>query len=86
MLGVGAGVALVGILIISAALLWTLQRVFTGDLRGKARDFTDVRRHEAAAIALLLVASLGIGLAPRPLLSVITACSLALRKCRPLRG
>ena len=64
-------IALLGILVISAVLLWTLQRVFTGELRGLARDFTDVRAHEAISIGLLLVLSLGIGLAPRPLLAVV---------------
>ena len=73
--GIGAApvtaIALLGILVISAALLWTLQRVFTGDLRGRARQFTDLRTHEALAIGLLLVLSLAIGVAPRPLLSMI---------------
>ncbi len=64
-------VALLGILLISGVFLWTLQRVFTGEERGRSRDFTDVRPHEAWAIAPLLVLSLAIGLAPRPLLDVI---------------
>ena len=73
--GIGAApvtaIALLGILVISAALLWTLQRLFTGELRGRARAFTDVRAHEGIAIGLLLVLSLGIGVAPRPVLDVI---------------
>ena len=64
-------IALLGILAISAVLLWTLQRVFTGDLRDRARQFTDIRAHEGIAIGLLLVLSLVIGLAPRPVLDVI---------------
>jgi NADH-quinone oxidoreductase subunit M len=64
-------VALLGILLISGVFLWTLQRVFTGEERGRSRDFADVRTHEAWAIAPLLVLSLAIGLSPRPLLDVI---------------
>ena len=63
--------ALIGILIISAVFLWTLQRVFTGETRGRSRSFTDLRSHEAWAVGPLLVLSLVIGLAPRPLLDVI---------------
>lgn len=66
-----AAVALLGILLISGVFLWTLQRVFTGETRGAAVGFTDLRRHEAWAIAPLLVLSLAIGVAPRPLLDVI---------------
>ncbi len=64
-------VALLGILLISGVFLWTLQRVFTGEERGRSADFGDVRPHEAWAIAPLLVLSLAIGLSPRPLLDVI---------------
>ena len=64
-------VALLGILLISGVFLWTIQRVFTGETRGRAEGFTDVRPHEAWAIAPLLVLSLAIGVAPRPLLDVI---------------
>ena len=66
-----SAVALLGVLLISGVLLWTLQRVFTGETRGRAVGFTDVRTHEGWAIAPLLVLSLAIGLAPRPLLDVI---------------
>jgi NADH-quinone oxidoreductase subunit M len=72
-----AAVALLGILVISAALLWTLQRVFTGEERGRSRGFTDVRPHEAWAIAPLLVMSFVIGVAPRPLLDVIEPAASA---------
>jgi NADH-quinone oxidoreductase subunit M len=64
-------VALLGILVISGVFLWTLQRVFTGETRGRARGFADVRPHESWAIAPLLALSLAIGVAPRPLLDVI---------------
>ena len=69
--------ALLGILVISAVFLWTLQRVFTGQTRARARDFTDLRSHEAWAVGPLLVLSLVIGLAPRPLLDVIEPAARA---------
>ncbi len=66
-----SAVALLGVLLVSAALLWTLQRVFTGEAPERVVGVTDMRVHEAWAIAPLLVLSLAIGLAPRPLLDVI---------------
>ena len=45
--------------------------MFTGEERGRSTGFTDLRPHEAWAIAPLLVLSLAIGVAPRPLLDVI---------------
>ncbi len=72
-----SAVALLGILIIAGVLLWTFQRLFTGETRGKAVGFTDVRPHEAWAVAPLLVLSLVIGLVPRPLLDVIEPAATA---------
>ncbi len=66
-----AAVALLGILLISAVLLWTLQRVFTGDEGPRSSVFADLRPQETWAIAPLLALSIAIGLAPRPLLDVI---------------
>ncbi len=72
-----SAVALLGILVIAGVLLWTLQRVFTGETRGRSAGFTDVRAHELWAVAPLLVLSLVIGLAPRPLLDVIEPAATA---------
>ncbi|MEO5610560.1 MAG: NADH-quinone oxidoreductase subunit M [Ornithinibacter sp.] len=72
-----SAVALLGILIIAGVLLWTFQRIFTGQTRGRTRDFTDIRAHEAWAIAPLLLLSLLIGLVPRPLLDVIEPAATA---------
>ncbi len=66
-----SAVGLLGILLVAAVLLWTLQRVFTGDLGPSSRGFTDVRGPELWAVAPLLVLSLVIGLVPRPLLDVV---------------
>ncbi len=66
-----SALALLGILVIAGVLLWTLQRIFTGETRGRSAGFTDMRAHELWAVAPLLGLSLAIGLAPRPLLDVI---------------
>ena len=70
-------VALVGILLVSGVLLWTLQRVFTGPTRDRAVGFADVRAHELWAITPLLVLSVVIGVAPRWLLDVIEGAARA---------
>jgi NADH-quinone oxidoreductase subunit M len=70
-------VALLGILLISAVFLWTLQRVFTGETRGPARGFADVRAHELWSIGPLLLLSAFVGLVPRPLLDVIEPAAQA---------
>jgi NADH-quinone oxidoreductase subunit M len=64
-------VALVGILVTAALFLRALQRMFTGHTRGSATGFHDVRPSEVWAVAPLLLLSLFIGIAPRPLLDVI---------------
>ncbi|MGW3606285.1 complex I subunit 4 family protein [Micromonospora sp. NPDC005161] len=64
-------VALLGILITAALFLRALQRVFTGETRGKSIGFTDLRAGERWSIGPLLLLSLVIGVLPRPLLQVI---------------
>ena len=64
-------VALLGIIVTAALFLRALQRIFTGQTRGSALGFADLRRSEVWSIGLLLLLSLGIGVMPRPLLNVI---------------
>ncbi|MEV4201970.1 complex I subunit 4 family protein [Micromonospora globbae] len=64
-------VALLGILITAALFLRALQRVFTGEIRGKSVGFADLRAGERWSIGPLLLLSLLIGVLPRPLLDVI---------------
>ncbi|MEP6629335.1 MAG: NADH-quinone oxidoreductase subunit M [Lapillicoccus sp.] len=64
-------VALLGILITAALFLRALQRVFTGELIGKAVGFADLRGREVGATGTLLALSLLIGVYPAPLLAVI---------------
>jgi NADH-quinone oxidoreductase subunit M len=64
-------VALLGILITAALFLRALQRVFTGETRGRSTGFADLRAAELWSAGPLLVLSLAIGVLPRPLLAVI---------------
>ena len=64
-------VALVGILLTAALFLRALQRIFTGETRGRSGGFADLRPAEIWSVGPLLLLSLLIGLLPRPLLGVI---------------
>ena len=64
-------VALVGILITAALFLRALQRIFTGETRGRSAGFSDLRPAEIWSVGPLLLLSLLIGVLPRPLLAVI---------------
>jgi NADH-quinone oxidoreductase subunit M len=64
-------VALLGILITAALFLRALQRVFTGETRGRSTGFADLRAAELWSVGPLLLLSLAIGVLPRPLLDVI---------------
>ncbi len=80
---VATALALTGILITAALLLWTLQRVFLGPLRipdapGAAQPFPDLRPGETLAVLPLLLLALVIGVAPRFLLGVIEPAATTL--------
>jgi NADH-quinone oxidoreductase subunit M len=70
-------VAVLGVLITAALLLWALQRVFLGETPATLRAVPDVRGHELAATAPLLAVALAIGVFPRFLLDVIEPASRA---------
>lgn len=64
-------VALVGILVTAALFLRALQRIFTGETRGRSTGFADLRPTEVWSVGPLLALSLLIGVLPRPLLDLI---------------
>jgi len=64
-------IALLGILVTAALFLRALQRIFTGETRGRSVGFADLRASEVWSVGPLLVLSLVIGVLPRPLLDVI---------------
>jgi NADH-quinone oxidoreductase subunit M len=70
-------VAVLGVLITAALLLWALQRVFLGEAPAGLRTVPDLRGHELAATAPLLAAALVIGVFPRFLLDLIEPASRA---------
>ncbi len=70
-------VAVVGIVLTAALFLRALQRIFTGDTRGRSVGFDDVRPTETWSIVPLLLLSLIIGVLPRPLLAVIEPAAAA---------
>ncbi|GMA41915.1 complex I subunit 4 family protein [Mobilicoccus caccae] len=64
-------IALPGILLTAALFLRALQRLFTGPVQGRSESLADLRPAELWSVGGLLALSLGIGLLPGPLLSVI---------------
>jgi NADH-quinone oxidoreductase subunit M len=70
-------IAVLGVLITAALLLLALQRVFLGETPAALRGIPDLRGHELAATAPLLLAALVIGVIPRFLLDVIEPASRA---------
>ena len=68
---VATATALLGILVTAGLFLWALQRVLLGEQPTSGEAFADLRRHESAAIAPLLLLSVVIGVLPRWLLDVI---------------
>ncbi len=75
---VATALALLGIVITAALLLWALRRVFLGRPRGDGAPVADVGGAEAVSVAALLVATLAIGVFPRFLLAVIEPTSVTL--------
>lgn len=57
-------IAVVGIVVTAAFILWTLQRVFLGPLNEKYKDFPDVTGREIATMAPLAFLCVLLGVAP----------------------
>lgn len=74
---VPTAVALLGILLTSGIMLWSIQRVLLGRPRDETAAFPDLRSNETAALAALLILSLVIGVLPRWLLDVIEPAARA---------
>ena len=70
-------IAVLGILLTAALFLRALQRLLTGETRGNARDFPDMRPHETWSIVPLLVLVVVIGILPGPLLAVVEPAAAA---------
>ena len=72
-------IAVLGIVITAAFLLWTLQRVFLGPLNEKYKDFPDVTFREVFTMAPLAILCVVFGVAPMLLLGHMDATLEALR-------
>jgi NADH-quinone oxidoreductase subunit M len=68
---VPTAIAFLGVLITAALFLWALQRLFLGPSSGEWQQMADLRPHELAACAPLLILATAIGVFPRFLLDVI---------------
>ncbi len=66
-----ASLAVIGIVITAAFILWTLQRVFLGPLNEKYKDFPDADRRELFTMIPLAFLCLLFGVAPALLLNTI---------------
>ncbi|MFT7461741.1 MAG: NADH-quinone oxidoreductase subunit M [Pseudohongiellaceae bacterium] len=71
--------AVIGIVITAAFLLWTLQRVFLGPLNEKYKDFPDITAREVFTTAPLAILCILFGVAPMLLLGHMDATLEALR-------
>lgn len=66
-----SAVALLGIIVIAAALLRTFQRLFTGPLGEHCTGFDDLSARETASVAVLMGLALIIGIVPGPLIGLV---------------
>ncbi len=63
-----ASLAVIGIVVTAAFLLWTLQRVFLGPLNEKYKDFPDINKREVFTIVPLAILCVLLGVVPQLLL------------------
>ncbi len=68
-----AALAVLGIILAAAYLLWTIQRIFLGPLNERWKDMEDVNLLEVASLAPLMLLTLIVGCYPAPLTSTIDA-------------
>ena len=67
-----AGIAITGIVITAAYILWTIQRMFLGPLKEEYRKFPDMNRLEVACLAPLMFVILLVGIYPAAVLNAIS--------------
>jgi NADH-quinone oxidoreductase subunit M len=60
--------AAAGVILAAVYMLWSFQRVFTGEPTGENATFADMNRVELATVLPLLAFSLFLGIYPKPLL------------------
>jgi NADH-quinone oxidoreductase subunit M len=75
-----AGVALVGVVVTAAYMLWVLQRVILGPLNPKYDKMPDANGREIVSLAPLMALTLLFGVWPKPILDIFNAASQAIVK------
>jgi len=73
-----AGLALIGIVVTAAYMLWMLQRVLLGPLNPKYEKMPDADSREIISLAPLMALMLFFGILPGPLLSIFNSASGAI--------
>lgn len=66
-----AGFAVIGIVITAAYFLWTVQRMFLGELKGEYRSFPDMNIQEHISLCPLVVLTFLVGVYPTFMLKII---------------
>ncbi|MCL5102736.1 MAG: NADH-quinone oxidoreductase subunit M [Armatimonadetes bacterium] len=75
-----AGLALIGVVVTAAYMLWMIQRVLLGPLNAKWEQMPDADGREIVALAPLMVLMLFFGIIPGPVLSFFNSASGAILK------
>ncbi len=70
-----AGLALIGIVITAAYMLWMLQRVLLGPLNPKYENMPDANTREIISLAPLMALTLIFGVYPKPILDIFNSAS-----------
>lgn len=70
-----AGLALIGIVVTAAYMLWMLQRVLLGPVNPKYEAMPDADRREVISLAPLMALTLLFGVLPAPLLAIFNGAS-----------
>lgn len=73
-----AGIALIGLVVTAAYMLWMLQRVLLGPLNPKWEKMPDADGREILSVAPLMVLMLFFGIIPSPVLSIFNGASHAI--------
>ena len=73
-------VALSGVVLGAAYMLWTIQRAFLGATNEKYKDFPDISRREVITLLPLAILVLALGVYPKPMLDLINGSLVALNE------
>ena len=64
-------VGTLGIVLVAGYMLWTLQRVFLGQLNAKYADLPEINRRELFTLVPLAIITIFLGIYPAPLLNLL---------------